>query len=403
MMIMEAMRLSMIDHEEHQRKLADEDKAKVAAAAAGNGKQPSAVSGAGASAGPSQAGSSLQPGPSSQAGPSQGQGRGTGSSTPSSSRRSSSAGQTMGSWRAAQANESGGRAQAAASKLLSKITVNRSRANSKSSVHFAPSPTTLGVGSGSPANSHPPSVHGTEPNRNRSSSTPSPNPILQQQHAPTHSPLAGDATETPNETTTASPSTDVPTIVTSTDAPDTTTADEDVPAIEPIAESTTAAELVAQPVAAPVTAAEPLTAVSKPTTDAPSLAPAPAFLENSAPMESPEVYMDDVTPPAAPPTTDSLFPTDTDPAETGTPTPTTSQLPEVPTAANPHPKLAALMAEAAVDEPRYKSAVPTTIPESVSQSTSTSDLVSSSSLASTPPTAKSRPEVPLSAMVDESD
>lgn len=139
---MEAMRLSLVDHENHQKQMHDEERSN--------------------SLGPQRSGSNTP--------------------TPSSSRRSSSARDTMGSWRASQAESSGaggGRAQAAASKLLSKINVNRSRANSKSSVHFAPSPSTLGPesarnGEGSSAVA----------SRARSSSTPSPNPGVELHPSP---------------------------------------------------------------------------------------------------------------------------------------------------------------------------------------------------------------------------
>lgn len=146
MMIMEAMRLSLVDHENHQRQMHDEERAKGGSAARASGSN---------------------------------------TPTPSSSRRSSSARDTLGSWRASQGESSSagsGRAQAAASKLLSKINVNRSRANSKSGVHFAPSPTTLGpdsprngYGSGSDSGSGP---------RARSSSTPSPNPPPEHHSSP---------------------------------------------------------------------------------------------------------------------------------------------------------------------------------------------------------------------------
>lgn len=141
MMIMEAMRLSLLDHEEHQRKIDEDERRKKEKDAKGKDKSTPVRSGAG-------------------------------TPTPSSSRRSSSAGTTLSSWRSASGSGGGehGRAQAAASKLLSKITVNRSRANSKSSVHFAPSPTTLGESS---ANSPTP---GEQQGRARSSSTPSPMP-----------------------------------------------------------------------------------------------------------------------------------------------------------------------------------------------------------------------------------
>ncbi|BEI83530.1 hypothetical protein CcaverHIS002_0401340 [Cutaneotrichosporon cavernicola] len=148
MMIMEAMRLSLLDQEEYQRKHAHDI-------------QPGQTA-AGPSAGPStDNGSSNGRGPS-----------GTSSPTPStSSRRSSRAADTLSSWR----QNEGGRA----AKLLSKITVNRSRANSKSSVHFAPSPPTFG--SASPSG-----------NRARSSSTPSPAPGLHSEHTP--SPLSNAVT-----------------------------------------------------------------------------------------------------------------------------------------------------------------------------------------------------------------
>ncbi|CAK9786938.1 hypothetical protein CC85DRAFT_328766 [Cutaneotrichosporon oleaginosum] len=155
MMIMEAMRLSLLDHEEHLRKQATETKP---------GQQQSSA------AGPSNAGPSTDNGNGNV-----GNGRGpsgTSSPTPStSSRRSSRATDTLANWR----QNEGGRA----AKLLSKITVNRSRANSKSSVHFAPSPT--GQGSSTPSGS-----------RARSSSTPSPAPGLHPEHAP--SPLSNAVT-----------------------------------------------------------------------------------------------------------------------------------------------------------------------------------------------------------------
>ncbi|KAL1405524.1 SNF1-interacting protein [Vanrija albida] len=142
MMIMEAMRLSLLDHEEHQRK------------SAADNKPPS------------------------------------GSTTPvgeSSSRRSSSATGTFASWK----NNSNGNA----SKLLSKISGNRSRANSKSSVHFAPSPTTLGPGDGTPRAPSPAGPSGSlgVSNRARSSSSPSPSPRLVTADSHPSSPLAAPA------------------------------------------------------------------------------------------------------------------------------------------------------------------------------------------------------------------
>lgn len=139
-MIMEAMRLSLLDHEEHQRKSATETQNKNQPGAPPQG-QPQAASEQ------TRRMSTNQP-PAGGQTPSSPMG-----ATPSSSRRSSNAAGTMASWRASNEHNNGhggGRAQAAASKLLSKITVNRSRANSKSSVHFAASPTTLGSSSSGP-------------------------------------------------------------------------------------------------------------------------------------------------------------------------------------------------------------------------------------------------------------
>jgi hypothetical protein len=319
---MEAMRLSMIDHEEHQRKMADEDKNKA------NGKQAAVGDAAAAGNAPSTAGTS-------QPGPSQG-------ATPTSSRRSSAAAATQGSWPAAQASsDSNGRGQGAASKLLSKITVgNRSRANSKSSVHFAPSPATVGSSpSGSNPGSNPPTLAATAANsadsvqtlsRNCSSSTPSPNPVQQAAH--THSPLAQDSSSHAAN-----------------------------------GFSTTAA------------VALPATTVTGPTD-----------------VEAPLI---DLTPPAR-----------------------NAPLPKEPTAANPYPELAALMAEAVGDDSQpaasasasasatlapsaASSAKTTSAPLAIpSQNASTSDLISVSSLASTPPGVHDpRPEVPLSAMADDDD
>ncbi|TXT07115.1 hypothetical protein VHUM_03285 [Vanrija humicola] len=145
MMIMEAMRLSLLDHEEHQRKSATDNKP--------------------------------------------GDGRASGSATPvgeSSSRRSSSATGTFASWK----NNSNGNT----SKLLSKLSGNRSRSNSKSSVHFAPSPTTLGPGDGTP---RAPSPAGSGSlgvsNRARSSSSPVPSPRLGTTESYPSSPLAAPA------------------------------------------------------------------------------------------------------------------------------------------------------------------------------------------------------------------
>ncbi|GMK58795.1 hypothetical protein CspeluHIS016_0602370 [Cutaneotrichosporon spelunceum] len=146
MMIMEAMRLSLLDQEEYQRKHARDNHAT---------QQPPPGPSLGLST-DSGSGNGLLP-------------SGTSSPTPSiSSHRSSRAADTLASWR----QNEGGRA----AKLLSKITVNRSRANSKSSVHFAPSSSTT-FGSGSPSG-----------NRARSSSSPSPGPVGHSEHAP--SPLS---------------------------------------------------------------------------------------------------------------------------------------------------------------------------------------------------------------------
>lgn len=147
MMIMEAMRLSLLDHEEHQRKSAAEQAREQQSQQQGASSSQGAAQAAPAQSSTSQAPAGVST-PTSPTGP-----------TPSSSRRSSNAAGTMASWRASSTEGSShhnghnghghGRAQAAASKLLSKITVNRSRANSKSSVHFAASPTTMGSGSSS--------------------------------------------------------------------------------------------------------------------------------------------------------------------------------------------------------------------------------------------------------------
>lgn len=175
MMIMEAMRLSLLDHEEHQRKINTDQHQNR------QGESTASASGSAGAAGPSSASGEGNGG--------NGNGKsgttGTNSPTPStSSRRSSRAADTLTGWRQ---SESGGRA----AKLLSKITVNRSRANSKSSVHFAPSPTTLGApGTSSPGGSGSGSASGS---RARSSSTPSPVPgVHTEHHQP--SPLSANVT-----------------------------------------------------------------------------------------------------------------------------------------------------------------------------------------------------------------
>lgn len=297
----------MLDHEEHQRKIADEDKGK-------NG-QSTPVLAQGSQAGPSTLPQSPQPVRS-----------GTTSPTPSSSRRSSSAGNTLSSWRASSQNDGGGRAQAAASKLLSKITVNRSRANSKSSVHFAPSPTTMG---GSPANSHPPSLNGVNAGRSRSSSTPSPNPIAQQQH-------------------------------------------------------------IQSPLACMTNDAQPL---SRHSVDVPPRAVAPDEL---LPVRTVTTTSDAT----------SVNSGSTLPGETLIDVSAESN--GVPTAANPHPELAALMADAVGDDTpplrptRHLKPEPQAVPQRSSSVSTSASFVTNSSLGTTPP-GTSRPSVPLSAMADEDD
>lgn len=184
MMIMEAMRLSLLDQEEHQRKSSTSEgtrdknqpqappqtqtqtQTQTLALAQGQASQEQARRG---STSQHTAGIST---PTSPMG-----------ATPSSSRRSSNAAGTMASWRASSNDggsghnghngHGGGRAQAAASKLLSKITVNRSRANSKSSVHFAASPTTMGGPSSSSSSGPGPSSSSSARARSASASTPS--------------------------------------------------------------------------------------------------------------------------------------------------------------------------------------------------------------------------------------
>lgn len=183
MMIMEAMRLSLLDHEEHQRKSAADTQNKAAPQAQQGTAQPTQEQ--------ARRGSTNQP-PAGMQTPTSPVG-----ATPSSSRRSSNAAGTMASWRASSTDgnghnghngHGGGRAQAAASKLLSKITVNRSRANSKSSVHFAASPTTMGAGSSSGSGPGPSSSA-----RARSASASTPSTIPSEHHPSPLGPPLGSA------------------------------------------------------------------------------------------------------------------------------------------------------------------------------------------------------------------
>jgi hypothetical protein len=144
----------------------------------------------------------------------------------------------------------------------------------------------------------------------------------------------------------------------------------------------------------------------------------PMILQNSIPVESPEVFshsdafgllMPILTPdaPVAQSGPGNGTPASPD-VDADTPSPNTPPS-NLRTAANPDPELAALMAEAAEEDPDRQpspSAASKTAPQGIPEANaSSSDLISVSSLASTPPGAglESRPRVPLSAMADDED